>query len=383
MDSDMLTMRTIREWMETSRKGKMGVEQVTEMRRQALQSNGQYITGMDYRDDLYADIFTKGTQILYPHGQVMQYGNLQVFPTFYRGEITDYRTPCKSTLGRKIKGLASKSADAEIILSHLRVHALQEVITKLDQVKHWKFGDVFSYMIAQHYGVETPFLDITDDIDVAMFFASCIHKGKNKYRPFKASDFSQYGEYAVLYVRYAMDPLTFGDQDMISEDVLPIGYQPFMRCARQRGYFVATYGKNSIADFDLEKDLNFIKYRFKRSIKFSKEIFEHFNGGDDLFPYESTIEVTDVIDNIKAARIFSSDIFEKALWEMMDSKRLSNRFSKDEWLSILEDEAIVIGNKYYSLSPDKVKRINKNWDETIFVEQEHLAPGSRKVAYSI
>ena len=42
-----------------------------------------------------------------------------------------------------------------------------------NHVKNWNYCDVIYEVLAQHYGLETGWLDITNDFKIALFFAVC------------------------------------------------------------------------------------------------------------------------------------------------------------------------------------------------------------------
>ena len=51
-------------------------------------------------------------------------------------------------------------------------------------MKNWKYGDVLYDLLAQHYGLETGWLDITSDFNVALFFATCWYDcSENRWKP--------------------------------------------------------------------------------------------------------------------------------------------------------------------------------------------------------
>ena len=145
-------------------------------------------------------------------------------------------------------------------------------------MQEWPFGTVFTYAIAQHYGFDTDIIDFTNDLDVALFFACCKHIGNNRYLPLDEEDIKD-NKYGLLFQRnkFLDINILFGS-DLV---VLPIGYQPFTRCNRQRGYFVHTkFGEDIQAENELKK------YRFEHSVELSRELFDKYDGGKKLFNYQ-------------------------------------------------------------------------------------------------
>ena len=100
--------------------------------------------------------------------------------------------------------------------------------TFLRQNIEFPFGTPMNVAIAQHYGMDTYYLDFTDDVKVVLFFASCKHTKENVYGPITETDLSYIGRYGVLYSKSI---------EMFDE-IEPIGSQPFCRCNRQRGYYL-------------------------------------------------------------------------------------------------------------------------------------------------
>lgn len=224
---------------------------------------------------LQMDLYIEGYILDYSHGRIVKYGQRKYF---FRGENKIYNK-CYSSLGRIIASDRSKK-ELEKFKSFLKITKLEDEIIKLNQVWYWPdkmIGDVLFYAIAQHYGLPTNIIDITDDLDVALFFACCIYdRNINRYRPLNKEDIEK-NPNGVLYIR---------DENYLlplEPDVLPIGYQPFTRCYKQRGYFI----KDTLEeDFSLEEK-RFKKYFFKHKISFSQEIFDKFHGGEDIFDYKN------------------------------------------------------------------------------------------------
>ena len=46
-------------------------------------------------------------------------------------------------------------------------------LSKDNHVKNWNYCDVIYEVLAQHYGLETGWLDVTNDFKIALFFAVC------------------------------------------------------------------------------------------------------------------------------------------------------------------------------------------------------------------
>ena len=200
--------------------------------------------------------------------------------------------------------------EVQFFTAQLKIIEFSNMIAELKHNLDWNFGDVFSYIIAQHYGIRTQYLDITDDLAVALFFACSKHIGSGKYKPVTKRDIKEdnFGSYAVLYKR--IDDLTINlKNEKKVKDVLPIGYQPFTRCYKQRGYFIDTALSGDIVNYDLVENHGFEKLYFKRTPEFAEEIYKLFDGGRELFHDQSMKLLSDVIDQIKGADSFVDDTF--------------------------------------------------------------------------
>jgi len=353
---------------------------ITATRRNSEGDSNPFSLGSNVREDLYADLFTNGSTVSYPHGIVVQYGNNYPIRTFYRGEVKDYsqgkdNSKCRSSLGRKLSKLETDTAQGiEFFIAQLKIISFSNMISELKHNQYWNFGDIFSYIIAQHYGIRTQFLDITDDLAVALFFACCKYTGNGKYQPVNERDIAEnnFGSHAVLYKRidnFSVD----ADPKQMAKDVLPIGYQPFTRCYKQRGYFIDTLQSGDIVNYDLVADHGFEKLYFKRTPEFAAEIYELFDGGRELFHDRSMELLSGLIDEIKVGDSFSEDTFDKVYASFGGSK------SKDWWLTKLAAYRTEIGEPAFELSDDLKAKIDDSWDIKEFVDQERLAIGGRMV----
>lgn len=154
-----------------------------------------YISGFSMSDD-------DGTPRCY-------YGNIGapasiLLPELYRGEICDYGTTAGySSLGRFIRNTGCNSDEEKYIhffVAQMRLIYFHKFMTLFRQYVEFPFGAPLGGVIAQHYGVDTQFLDVTDDVKVALFFACCRHIGNNKYRPIIEDDLNELGTQAVLFL---------------------------------------------------------------------------------------------------------------------------------------------------------------------------------------
>lgn len=334
------------------------------------------------------DQFTNGHIIQHAHGVVMGHSETSYY---YRGQNEDFKN-CYSSLYREVRKCSNDEEKIrKMFLNQLRINEFNHLISNFDQVKKWYFGDIFTYAIAQHYGFLTDIIDFTNDLDVALFFACCKYdKEKKKYVPLTEEDIKK-KKYGLLFQRSVDDntkcffnnydlgklhPIIFptdyqsftrcdlfrrftlvDDTCFTGNDpaILPIGYQPFTRCNKQRGYFIHTkFGE------DIQAKSNFTIFRFKHSIKLSEELYMKYKGGEKLFNYDALNEISELLEIVKTAKKFSKESFEDTYMQLHRSLT-KEEWTKEEWITNLNEIGVVIGESPYNLSKEKIDTINKRW----------------------
>ena len=257
------------------------------------------------RDLVYSFQYSDGLVMREKHGVIIK----QAEPySFYRGENRLFDT-CKSSFYRKNSG---DNIAIKRLISEMRIVLLDRVIRELDLIKHWGYCDIFPEFIAQHYGLDTEYLDVTGNFLVAMFFAvSRYDEGLHKYVPITDEYINSHPEYKVGYFYKKKNADRFVNQ--FSEtiqigDIIPIGFQPFMRCSAQFGYMI-----KCDENYDLAKDNNYDKYCFNQSSALSKYIYDKCKQGKTIMPYEGLTKILSVIDRIKTTKKFDIETFHKAV----------------------------------------------------------------------
>jgi hypothetical protein len=72
------------------------------------------------------------------------------------------------------------------LISNMRIAEFRSLLLQFEHIKDWElnYGTVLFDSIAQHYGIETQWLDVTNDFEVALFFATSYYDSNdNKYKP--------------------------------------------------------------------------------------------------------------------------------------------------------------------------------------------------------
>jgi len=256
----------------------------------------------------------------YPHGMVIRQGERG---SYYRGE-TSVHVRSASTLSRPLERLSSEEERLLYrLVADMRIAEFTFFIHKFDRVRCWEeYGlTVLAEPLAQHYGLETDWLDITNDFNTALFFATCKWDGDaGKWYPLtkaqiERDDRTRYGVLFHMPSWNAMATNMFaaarsGNQSMQDKEgmILPIGYQPFMRCHSQYGY--GLYMKTPAP---LQENILFEKLHFPQGERLSEAVFELMEGGKKIYPREGLDDFSDVIESIKSATQFSEAAFLAAL----------------------------------------------------------------------
>ena len=297
--------------------------------------------------------FKDGQVLKHDHGTVIKQGRRRYY---YRGESAYYP--------KSIASIYRSSNEEEKIIrliSRMRILEFTKLLNKFDVVKNWTYGDVIYDALAQHYGIATDLLDITNDLKTALFFACCKYDDKTKvWAPlskedidnadsrqhvFKAGGDSRFGIIMRADSEY-FDTLLQGTE------ILPIGYQPFMRCSNQHGFVM----KMKDADDNLKKNSNFKKYRIRLTPEFCKKVFEMKQGGRNIYPTDGLSDFGEEIKYISETQNIFSKTTLHAACEIEGIKCTNSIYQK------LQRNGISIGKGGSQVYDDnKIKRINAKW----------------------
>jgi len=203
--------------------------------------------------------------------------NLRNRKFLFRGE-SKFHPICKPNLFRDpskkyfLDSLIYGDEMVRVILSHPLVQLL-DLGVKLNG-KLFRF-EINLYGLLQHYYNNSSLLDLTSDINVALFFATQKYNPHlDKYSPIEDEEH----EPGIIYY-YDIDMERDFKQEFNGERLTTIGLQVFPRSGRQKGFL-----------YNLNKDGNFnslpqVKaFRFRHNAKIAREISEQMNYGETLFP---------------------------------------------------------------------------------------------------
>ncbi|MDF0727077.1 FRG domain-containing protein [Cytobacillus sp. S13-E01] len=344
-----------------------------------------------YKEFLYRDPKTSGFIMKYPHGIVIRQAERN---NYYRGENQIYSKSVPS-LTRRLNQYNSEG-DKELykLLADMRIAEFGMFLFEFDLVKNWatRYGDVLFEALAQHYGLETYWLDITNDFNVALFFATCYYDGiEKRWKPLtkemiEKSESTKYGmifhipqwQISTKSMFNVAGKYSSNDEEKILiNDVLPIGFQPFMRCHMQHGY-----GIRMVDEFPLQEDSTFEKLRFRHSEKLSKEIYERMDQGRLIYPHEGLLDLMDIIEGIKQSSVFTEESFDYAF----NNNNYFTDKAKCRILlcesSILGDKRINIGKSHpYHLSRQRRRRLDRMYEDFSIEKEYGIKLMTRKSAY--
>lgn len=270
----------------------------------------------------------------YYRGQTKHFKNCQ--PSLYR--YTDKMEKKNSAFVERLKLcefsiILNKLPASEILKSGLRIPnrsgELLHYIVHIDDIA-----------LAQHYGIQTEFLDLTTDKLTASFFASSeLVKGDEGYskiyKPYEGD------ETGVFYVYQNKSPCKNNWK------IHPVGIQPIARPIKQSA-LVMEIGKNQKFD----KIANGIY--FKHESRCSSIIYKLFNESKGIMPNE-------VIES-KAEMIVNSHKFcQMALDNMY--KRFYSHLDHNKFNELLIESRVEIVNKpIVDFLPEEIEKANQEFE---------------------
>ncbi|MBG9544614.1 hypothetical protein ABE29_18100 [Cytobacillus firmus] len=344
-----------------------------------------------YKEVLYRDPKTSGFIMQYPHGVVIRQAERN---NYFRGENQIFSKSVPSLI-RKLNQYNSES-DKELykLVADMRIAEFGMFLFEFDFVKNWaaRYSDVLFEALAQHYGLETNWLDITNDFNVALFFATCYYDGTEKrWKPLtkEMTEKSEGTKYGMIFhipqwqvsiqsmFNIAGQYSSSEDEKILINDVLPIGFQPFMRCHMQHGY-----GIKMMDEFPLQEDITFEKLRFRHSEKLSKEIYERMDQGRLIYPHEGLLDLLDVVETIKQSSTFTEDAFDYAFNKSTyyTDKTKCKKFLAES--DILGNKKIIIGNTQpYHLSRQRRRRLDRMYED-FSIEKEYGIKLTTRMVYT-
>ena len=265
----------------------------------------------------------------------------------YRGQNEEV-VPCIPTLYR------GNPNDAQVFLQRMRLVQFRRllkshpVVTRFFERHHFLVNEEG---LAQHYGLKTEVLDLTSNLDVALFFATCRYdKNTDTYDYYHDN-----GEHeGILYV---FDPVRDNEptpplhiDKYMNGNITPIGLQAFPRPGAQFGYALHI-GKGCSTKSWM--------YKFTFTSEESKYYYDMFQKGESLWIKDKLIEKT---IQIVGQTTFSYSVFKEAY-----EKYRPKGCSKTQMKVALADEKIILVKKHEDVVFDKKEQqeIIDDWNTTL------------------
>lgn len=213
-------------------------------------------------------------------------------PFLFRGQNARYE-PCFPTIARSLKN-NSRSMDnltqteqAILILNLIKTQWFSECIreTPVFQWMKQKKLHLNETAVAQHYGIPTGYIDLSQSFDVASFFACCRYDQKNHTWEPVAS-----GEGVIYVIDQRMVPLGLGAK--------PICLQPFPRPSEQWAWV-----HEVVLGDDFDKMPYVKKFIFRHDKNASQRILNKFSHGVTLFPPDHLATVANKVNKAQEASL--------------------------------------------------------------------------------
>lgn len=151
--------------------------------------------------------------------------------------------------------------------------------------------DLNEIALAQHYGIPTGYLDLTDDFNVSAFFATC-RENVDGWRPIS----SGVGVIYRVKLRNIENPF---------DDYIPLGPQKLPRPSEQCAWVVELPLRHGFEGWPGVEML-----QFHHDHRVGQHFLEMFEGGKQLFPHDP---LADVAEEILACGEIPADLVEAAL----------------------------------------------------------------------
>lgn len=229
---------------------------------------------------------------------------------FYRGENAYFGS---SRPGIYRQPTTMSPQDTELI-TKLKYNEAGLFLDNFDAIRLWNKCDINYMALWQHYGLKTNLIDITSDLKTALFFACCKYEN-GKWRPLASNDFEEAdsrenvfnnggdSRFGIVYrAKSELNDMEYYiHKDKIENLIVPIGYQPFMRCSSQHGYtmFITS------ANYNLYSDNRFEKFKFRLTEQFCQKIFNMMEQGQKVYPNNDIPNIDKYFNIINPSHIFT------------------------------------------------------------------------------
>jgi hypothetical protein len=274
---------------------------------------------------------------------------LAPYPEFtafiFRGQ-KQYYEPCLSSLHRTFPN------QIERFIADMRVSEFQLLLSDHPAIIDFSNLPIMGLRfridyeaLAQHYGLHTRLIDFTSNPYVAAFFACCEYdNAAQEYRPILRAKHK-----GVMYSYLAVADMI--DSTGLAEPFSSVvGLQPLRRPAEQYAW---CYRLSKRASLNSQPNVTY-EY-FIHDPKASIKVFDQFEGGEKIFPYDPVSE--------KTRQIFSTREFSRSAYQMTLSK-YAGRMKERSTLNILKRKGITIIDKAkIGFTRSEMLQIENDWIE--------------------
>lgn len=282
-----------------------------------------------------------------PRFEVIQFSDNQLIACpmpmspLYRGQNAIFN-PCKPSLYRR------NWTKEQLFERQIQLNEFKAILQDNPQVKDLESnGLLVNYeALAQHYGIPTSMMDMTNSSLVAAFFATTEYDPiTDHYRPI-VHTISK----GIIYFSPTGDMLNFSNRNRI----WPIGQEVLKRPGEQRAYAMT---------MEKETEFNMMAFEFWHDSESSLRIWEMTNRGEMFFPYDPMAEK---VRAMKKCRIYSLGSIRKAY---VEAKNIADSYDKTKHrmeqlgctfvdklpFAYTDDEINRLTVEYHKMYPDSFK----------------------------
>lgn len=273
--------------------------------------------------------------------------NINIF--LYRGQ-NKYHKPCLSSFDRPDKSTNEKIINELKKIEFIEFIKTHPIINYLENLKILDCTFDTNYEeLAQHYGFLTRHIDLTNDENIAMFFATTEYDLDNRCFKIIKSEENRIGIlYTLMY-------------DSIKSRVNIIGGQAIERPHMQRAFSINMYPSE---DFN---NIGSHKKDIKITTELSEKYFNMFDGGKKLMPDDSLTQKIYEIQDKQSISLKAVEIYLKETNKSLDNLKV-----------ILLENGYTITPQTVKFTKKELQKIKKDW----YKKKEKIFLKSIKYHYS-